>query len=53
MEKTDDEKLTSQELAELVIDGLVWQGIIKKDDYHKAVEAMTAEIDLRKFAGDY
>ncbi len=53
MEKENMDKLTSKELAELVIDGLVQEGIIKKEDYTKAVESMASEIELRKFAGDY
>lgn len=51
--KRDEKKLSSEALAELVVDGLVEAGLIKKNDFDKAVKIATLEINIRKHAGDY
>jgi hypothetical protein len=46
-------KLTSESLAGLIIDALVYAKIVRRDDLDKAIEIATEEIDVRKAAGDY
>lgn len=48
-----NEKLTSESLAALIIDALVDAGIIKKEDMERSIEIATEEINVRKAAGDY
>lgn len=48
-----DGTLTSESLAELVIDGLVMAGFIAESDFEEAVKVAALEIDIRKHAGDY
>lgn len=51
--KKDEKKLSSEALAELIVDELVMAGLIKKDDFNEAVKIATLEINIRKHAGDY
>lgn len=46
-------KLTSEELAVLVVDALVDAGIVQKQDFEDAVAIATKEIEARKAMGDY
>jgi len=46
-------KLTSENLAALVVDALVVAGIVPKEKFEKAVEIAAEEIEVRKAAGDY
>lgn len=48
-----DGTLTSESLAVLIIDGLLDAGLIKDEDFEKAIRIATLEIDVRKHAGDY
>ncbi|MGH7651502.1 MAG: hypothetical protein ACREMS_06620 [Gemmatimonadaceae bacterium] len=48
-----DERLTSETLALLIIDALVHAKIIKSEDLKRAIEIATEEINVRKAAGDY
>ncbi len=48
-----DRKITSNGLAELIVDALVYANLIKKEDFKLAVEIAEEEIDVRKAAGDY
>jgi hypothetical protein len=48
-----DGSLTSESLAELIIDALLDAKIIKEADFKRAVEIAEEEIDVRKAAGDY
>ena len=48
-----NEKLTSESLAILIIDGLVTAKIIQEEDMDKAITIATEEINARKAAGDY
>ena len=45
--------LSSESLAGLIIDALVDAGLLKKEDFEKAVVIATEEIEVRKVAGDY
>ena len=47
------DKLKSETLAELIIDGLTEAGLLKKENFDEAVKIATLEIDVRKTAGDY
>jgi hypothetical protein len=49
----ENEKLTSETLAALIIDALVDAGIIKKEDIERSIEIAAEEINARKTAGDY
>lgn len=46
-------KLTSENLAALIIDALIDAGIIQEEDAERSVEIATEEINARKAAGDY
>lgn len=46
-------KLTSEELATLIIDALVGAGIVKEADAEQAIVLTAREIELRKVIGDY
>ena len=46
-------KLTSVELAELIIDALLRADLLKKGQTTRAVEIATEEIEVRKALGDY
>ena len=48
-----DGTLTSEALAELIIDGLIHARFIKDNDFEEAVKIAVLEIDIRKHAGDY
>ena len=49
----EDRKLSSEDLAALIVDELVETGFVKKSDFSEAVKVATLEIDIRKTAGDY
>jgi hypothetical protein len=46
-------KLTSEELAYLIVDALMDAGIVRKEDLDRAIAIATEEINVRKAAGDY
>ena len=53
---TDDgfgDRLTSEDLAALVIDALLQAGIVEKEDVERAMKIAVEEIDVRKAMGDY
>jgi hypothetical protein len=45
--------LSSEDLAILILDGLICANLLKKEDLDKAIEIATEEIDARKGLGDY
>jgi hypothetical protein len=47
------EKLSTADLAALVVDALLRAGILKADDVKRAIAIATEEIDVRKTLGDY
>ena len=47
------QKLTSEQLAGLIIDALIDAGLVCKPDYEKAVSVAAEEIDARKAVDDY
>jgi isopentenyl diphosphate isomerase/L-lactate dehydrogenase-like FMN-dependent dehydrogenase len=51
--RDDKGKLSSRDLAALVVDALCDAGIVKKDDLERAVEVAAEEIEVRKSMGDY
>lgn len=46
-------RLTSSELAELIVDALLRADILEKQDIDRAVKIATEEIEARKALGDY
>lgn len=46
-------KLSSRELAALIVDALVDGGFINADAFENAVEIAKEEIEIRKAGGDY
>ncbi len=46
-------KLTSESLAALIVDALLYAKIVQKQDLEKAIAIATEEINARKAAGDY
>ena len=46
-------KLTSEDLAALIVDGLVDAKLIDEEKFDEAVKVATLEIEIRKAAGDY
>lgn len=46
-------KLSSRELAVLIVDALIDAGIIKKDNLAPAIDFAAEEIEVRKALGDY
>ena len=47
------QKLTSEQLAALIIDALIDAGLVHKPDFEKAVSVAAEEIDARKAVDDY
>jgi hypothetical protein len=47
------EKISSQGLADLIVDALVDKGFIEADDFAEASQVAKVEIDVRKALGDY
>ena len=52
-EEKDLLRLSSEDLAALIIDALYMGGVLSEDVYEKAVTIATEEIDARKAGGDY
>jgi hypothetical protein len=46
-------KLSSSELAELVVDALLRAGIVEEADVQRSLLIATEEIEARKAVGDY
>jgi hypothetical protein len=46
-------RLSSGDLAALIVDALCDAGLVKRDDFERAVEVAAEEIEARKAAGDY
>ncbi len=49
----DSKRLSSRDLAALVIDALLDAKIVRKEDVERALDIATEEIDARKAVGDY
>lgn len=47
------DRLTSEELAGLVVDALVHPAIVRPDDVDRAIAIVAEELEARKGAGDY
>ena len=48
-----ERKLSSEDLASLIVDALVDAGFVRKEDFNEAVRVATTEIDVRKALHDY
>lgn len=48
-----DERITSEDLAAIVVDALLRANIVREQDVAKAIAIATEEIDVRKALGDY
>jgi hypothetical protein len=48
-----DGRLTSEDLAALIIDALLRANVVKKEDLEQAMKIAIEEIDARKAMGDY
>ena len=46
-------RLSSRDLAALMIDALLRAKIVRKEDVERALDIATEEIDARKAVGDY
>jgi len=46
-------KISSEGLADLIVDALVDAGFIRKEDFAEASKVAKTEIDVRKALGDY
>jgi hypothetical protein len=51
--KDETGRLTSEGLAVLIVDALVDGGLVEKENFDKALEIATEEIEVRKACGDY
>jgi hypothetical protein len=49
----DARRLSSEDLAALIVDALLRAGILRKEDVDRAIEVATEEIDVRKAMRDY
>lgn len=47
------ERLSSEELAALVVDALLRAAVLKETDVRRAITIATEEIEARKTMGDY
>jgi hypothetical protein len=52
-EPTEKEKVSSEELAALIVDALLCASIVKQEDVQRAIKIATEEIEVRKAFGDY
>lgn len=50
---THERRLSSEDLAALIVDRLVDEGLIAAHEFEQAVQYAAEEIDVRKAAGDY
>lgn len=48
-----NQKLTSEQLAALIVDALIDAGLVSKPNFEKAVSVTAEEIDARKAVDDY
>lgn len=51
--KEENNRLSTNSLANLIVDALVDAKIISKEDIDKSIEIVTNEIEARKALGDY
>jgi len=49
----EDDHLSSEDLAAIVVDALLRAGIVRGDEVGKAIAIATEEINVRKALGDY
>ena len=49
----DNDHLSSEDLAAIIIDALLRAQIVRSDDVQKAIAIATEEINVRKALGDY
>jgi hypothetical protein len=47
------EKISSEELAMLIVDALLCASLVKKEDVQRAIKIATEEIEVRKAFGSY
>jgi hypothetical protein len=52
-EPTEREKISSEDLAGLIVDALLCASIVKQEDVQRAIKIATEEIEVRKDFGDY
>ena len=52
-EPAGTDKMSSEDLAGLIVDALVCGSIVKQDDVQRAIKIATEEIEVRKILGDY
>jgi hypothetical protein len=49
----ENEKLSSESLAALIVDALIDAKIVQREQAERAIQIATEEINARKAAGDY
>jgi hypothetical protein len=47
------EKISSEELAMLIVDALLCASLVKQEDVQRAIKIATEEIEVRKAFGSY
>jgi len=52
-QEDNDNRLSSEDLAALIVDALEYAGIVAESEFEKAVTITAEEIDARKAVGDY
>lgn len=52
-EQGPGERLTSEDLAALIVDALLRGALVKREDVQRALRIVTEEIAVRKSVGDY
>ena len=52
-QKSQDNRLSSEELAALIVDALLRADIVKQEQVERAMRIAIEEIDVRKVLGDY
>ena len=52
-QKDNPDDLSSKDLAALIVDALMYAGVVSNDDFKRAIEIATEEIEVRKAMGDY
>ena len=52
-QKNQDNRLSSEELAALIVDALLRADIVKQEQVERAMRIAVQEIDVRKVLGDY
>ena len=53
MDQNKQNRLSSENLAALIVDALIDAKLVQKEKVEEAIKVATVEIDVRKSLGDY